>query len=88
VIVTDSRRHPLPGAEIIVAWDSGEEHFFTGFKPELGNGYADYAAQPGITYSVRVAAGGSPVTGLTPPTCSGDQNAVFTGQIKLIFQQR
>lgn len=88
VIVTDSRRHPIAGAEIIVAWDSGEEHFFTGFKPELGDGYADYAAQPGTTYTVRMAAGGSPVTGLLPPTCSADQSAVFTGQIKLTFQQK
>ena len=88
VFVTDSRKRPLPAAEIIVAWDSGEEHFFTGFKPELGNGYADYAAQPGVIYSVRMAAGGPPITGLTPPTCSGNQSAVFTGQIKLTFQQK
>lgn len=88
VIVTDSRKRQLAGAEIIVAWDGGEEHFFTGFKPELGDGYADYAAQSGVIYSVRMAAGGSPIAGLIPPTCSSDQNSVFTGQIKLTFQQK
>ena len=88
VIVTDFHRHQLAGAEIIVAWDSGEEHFFTGLKPELGDGYADYAAQSGVTYSVRIASGGAAVTGLTPPTCSADQAAPFTGQIKLTFQQK
>lgn len=87
VVILDTRRRPAPGREVIAAWDSGEEHFFTGLKPELGNGYADFVMQAGTFYSVRVAAGGPPVTGVTPPSCTAEDGTVTTGQIKLTFQQ-
>jgi hypothetical protein len=87
VIVTDSRRRQLAGREIVAAWDGGEEHFFTGYKPELGNGYADFIMQAGTQYSVSVAQGGSPVSAVTPPSCTASDGNVTTGQIKLTFQQ-
>ena len=87
VMITDSRRRQLPGVEIVVAWDAGEEHFFTGFKPELGNGYADFVMQAGTVYNVRVAEGGPPVSGVTPPSCTSTDGSSFTGSIKLTFQQ-
>ena len=87
VIVLDSRRRQVPGAEIVVAWDAGEEHFFTGFKPELGDGYADFVMKAGTVYNVRVAAGGPPVSGVTPPSCSSESGGSFTGAIRLTFQQ-
>ncbi|MGE5248586.1 MAG: hypothetical protein ACM3QS_00095 [Bacteroidota bacterium] len=87
VTVTDARRRQVPGAEIIVTWDSGEERFFTGFKPELGDGYADFIMQPGMSYSVRVGEGGPPISGVMPPPCTGD-GISSAGQIELTFQQR
>ena len=42
VIVYNSNRRQLAGIKVIITWDTGEEQFFTGLKPELGNGYADY----------------------------------------------
>ena len=87
VIVIDARRRQVPGAEIVVTWDGGEEHFFTGFKPELGNGYADFVMQAGITYNVRVQEGGAPVSGVTPPSCSASEGDSFTGSIQLTFRQ-
>ena len=87
VIVNDRRRRPVSGAEIIVAWDGGEEHFFTGFKPELGNGYADFIMQPGVLYSVRVAEGGPPISDVTPPSCTTSDGNSTTGAVKLTFQQ-
>lgn len=87
VIVLDTRRRQAAGKEIVAAWDGGEEHFFTGFKPELGNGYADFIMQAGTLYNVSVSSGGTPVTGVTPPSCTAQDGTVTTGQIKLIFQQ-
>jgi hypothetical protein len=87
VIVTDARRRQVAGAEIVVTWDGGEEHFFSGFKPELGNGYADFVMQAGILYSVRVGVSGVPVTNVTLPACTAEDGSSFTGVIRLSFQQ-
>ncbi len=87
VSVMDSRRHQMAGVEINISWNGGEEHFFTGLKPEIANGYADYIMQPGVTYSVRAGETGNPVPNLTAPTCPDTNGQTYTGGLKLIFQQ-
>ena len=87
VYVIDSHRHPLPGVELIVTWDGGEDHFFTGFKPELGNGYADFQMQSGTSYTLRVGSGGTPATGLTVPSCPSAKGDAFNGGLSITFQQ-
>jgi hypothetical protein len=87
VYVIDSRRRPLPGVELIVTWDGGEDHFFTGFKPELGNGYADFQMQSGISYTLRVGSGGTPATDLTVPSCPSANGDAFNGGLSITFQQ-
>lgn len=89
ILVTDSRRRPAPGVEIVVTWDGGEEHFFTGLKPELGNGYADFVMQAGIVYTVRVGAGSATVTNVAPPPgCTSAEGVPYIGVIRLSFQQQ
>jgi hypothetical protein len=87
IIVLDNHHHQMPGMEIIITWNGGEDHLFTGFKPEIGNGYADYVMQAGVTYTVRVAQPGSPVPNLTAPACPDSSGQTYTGGLKLTFQQ-
>ncbi len=87
ISVIDSRHHQLPGVEIIITWDGGEENFFTGFKPEIANGYADYVMQPSVTYTIRIAESGAPVPDLTAPTCTDSSGQTYTGGLHLTFQQ-
>jgi hypothetical protein len=87
VSVVDNHHRQLAGMEIIINWDTGEEHFFTGFKPEIGNGYADYIMKPGVIYTVRVGQSGIPVTNLSAPACPDSSGQTFTGGLKLLFQQ-
>lgn len=87
VLVTDGKRKQIPGAEIIISWSNGEEHIFTGLKPELGNGYADFQMPPDVIYSVRMADGGTPATGITAPTCTTTDNNPYLGGIRITFQQ-
>jgi hypothetical protein len=87
VYAIDSHRRPLPGVELIVTWDAGEDHFFTGFKPELGNGYADFQMQSGISYTLRTASGGTPATDLTVPFCPSANGGAFNGGLSVTFQQ-
>ena len=77
----------MPGVEILITWEGGAENFFTGLKPELGNGYADYLMTPDITYTVQLRLGSDIASGLTTPTCQTPDGATFFGGIKLTFQQ-
>ena len=87
VFVFNNNRKQLAGIKIIVTWDGGEEQFFTGFKPEIGNGYADFVMSPNVTYTVQLARGSDIVSGLTTPTCQASNGETFLGGIKLTFQQ-
>ena len=80
-------RRQLAGVEIVVTWDGGKEQFFTGLKPELGNGYADYMMTPDATYTVQLARGSDVALGITPTTCQRPNGETFVGGIKLTFQQ-
>jgi hypothetical protein len=87
VIVFDSRRRQLAGAKIMITWDGGEEEFFTGLKPELGNGYADFVMDPNTTYTVQLEAGSDIASGLTTSTCQTAEGENFLGGVKLTFHQ-
>lgn len=87
VLVLNSNRRQLAGTEIIVTWDGGKESFFTGLKPELGNGYADYIMAADTTYTVQLARGSAVALGITAPTCQSPSGEAFLGSIKLTFQQ-
>jgi hypothetical protein len=87
VVVLSSNRRQIAGVEIDITWDGGKEQFFTGLKPELGNGYADYSMTPDITYSIQLARGSDVALGIVPPTCQSPSGETFLGGIKLTFQQ-
>lgn len=87
ISVIDKRSRQMPGVEIIITWSGGEERFFTGLKPEIANGYADYIMQAGVTYTVRVGEAGAPVPNLAAPTCPDSNGQTYTGGLHLTFQQ-
>ncbi len=87
ISVLDSHRHQMPGVEIDISWSGGEESFFTGLKPEIADGYADYVMQAGLTYAIRVAHAGAPVSGLSAPSCPESNGQTYLGGLKLVFQQ-
>jgi hypothetical protein len=87
-ILLNSKREQMPGAEIIVTWSQGEDRFFTGFKPELGNGYADFLMEPNTTYNIRVVTGGAFVPDVRTPDCTDPNGTAYPGGILLTFQQQ
>jgi hypothetical protein len=56
VQVRDRNGFPLPGIEVMVTWNDEngqqEDRFFTGLKPDINEGYADFQMEPGETYQV------------------------------------
>jgi hypothetical protein len=87
VLVLNSNRRQIAGVEIDITWEGGKEQFFTGLKPELGNGYADYLMTPDITYSIQLARGSDVALGILAPACQTSSGEGFLGGIKLTFQQ-
>jgi hypothetical protein len=87
VQVTDAAGQPLPGVEIRVTWQGGEDFFFTGLKPELGVGYADFEMTEGNTYTAQLAAGSQIANDLTVPDCSQTGGANYWGGWLLVFSQ-
>jgi hypothetical protein len=86
-ILMDGRRRQVAGVEIIVTWDQGEDRFFTGFKPELGDGYADFIMEAETTYNIQIVTGGSFIPNIAAPACTDPNNTSYLGGLLLTFQQ-
>jgi hypothetical protein len=87
VQAVDATGQPAPGIEVIVTWVGGEDHFFTGLKPELGQGYADYVMTPGTTYNLRLAEGSQPVSDLIAGQCEKPGGGQAWGAWLLTFKR-
>jgi hypothetical protein len=70
VEVRDADANPLSGVEILVVWDTGQDFLFTGLKPELGLGYADFSMEQGVMYTAQIVGSNEPVTGLSVEDCT------------------
>jgi hypothetical protein len=56
VYVHDAEGEGMSGVELIITWAGNENHFFTGLKPEIDPGYADFQMEQGVTYRLALAA--------------------------------
>jgi hypothetical protein len=87
VFITDSAGVEVPGVEIIINWDGQGESFFTGLKPDIGPGYADFTILPGVVYSLHVADGGEIISDLSAEECSEGSQTRYWGSWRLTFKQ-
>ncbi len=55
VRVRDREGRDWPGVQIVAAWATGEDRFFTGLRTEQGDGYADLEMSPQVEYEVSLA---------------------------------
>jgi hypothetical protein len=87
VFVFDASELPVPGAAVNISWPGGQERFFTGLKPEVGPGYADYQMDPETTYTLRLGDGGQTISDLQAQVCSNPGGARYFGSLRLTFVQ-
>ncbi len=83
----DAAAQPVPYLEVLVTWDGGTDHFFTGLKPELGLGYGDFEMSPGVSYAVKLASGGQGGSDLTAAECLKEDGSRYWGAWMLRFVQ-
>jgi hypothetical protein len=80
VIATDGAGDGIPGITLQVSLGiDPKETFYTGLKPELGLGYADYSAEPGLTYQLEIPDSGLIITDIEVPTCQNDAGESYWG---------
>lgn len=61
IFVFDEEERGVPGIRIEVTWSGGSDAFYTGLKPYVDPGYADFVMEPGVDYTVAVGTEGSDV---------------------------
>jgi len=61
VFIQDGGGRGMPGLRIEVSWAGGSEAFYTGLKPYVDPGFADFAMEPDVDYVVTVGVEGSDI---------------------------
>lgn len=80
VIATDSSGKGVPGVSLEISLGTNPLNvFYTGLKPELGLGYADFTAEPGLTYQLEIQDSGLVISKIEVPTCQTDSGDSFWG---------
>lgn len=92
VYIRDRLGAGVPGVKVVVTWPGGQDSFFTGFKPEVDPGYADFIMEPGERYDITLASvdttGQLPTVTIAEPDilCPNLPNDV-TPSWQVVFQQ-
>jgi len=80
IVATNGSGDGIPGVAIQISLETDPiEIFYTGLKPELGLGYADFSAEPGLTYQVSFPDSGLIVSDVEVPTCQNESDESYWG---------
>jgi hypothetical protein len=80
VIATNGEGEGVPGVALELSLGADpKEVFYTGLKPELGLGYADYLAEPGLTYQLEIPESGLLIPDIEVPACQTEEGDSYWG---------
>ncbi|MBI9049726.1 MAG: hypothetical protein JEZ00_09925 [Anaerolineaceae bacterium] len=87
VVVVDSAGEPIPGVRGTVYWEEGNDYFYTGLYPDLGDGYGDYVMKATVTYKLQIGMGSTLIEEITPPICTLDNGKEYFGSLWMQFSR-
>jgi hypothetical protein len=91
IYVRDRLGAGVPGVEIAVNWAGGEDHLFTGFKPDIDAGYADFQMEPDERYQIKLVSvmvdGAIPEVAIRDETLCPNLPADVKPSWQIVFQQ-
>jgi hypothetical protein len=91
IYVRDRLGEGVPGVEITVTWPGGRDTFFTGFKPEVDPGYADFQMEEGQRYVIELTSletsGDSPEVAIDSDNLCPNLPDNLAPSWQLVFQQ-
>lgn len=80
IIATDGSGDGIPGVTLEISLGTDpKEVFYTGLKPEMGLGYADFLAEPGLTYQLELPESGLIISEIEVPTCQTESKDSYWG---------
>jgi hypothetical protein len=80
ITATDASGNGIPGVTLEISLGSNQEEiFYTGLKPELGLGYADFSAEPGLIYQLEIPESGLIISDIEVPTCQTESEDSYWG---------
>jgi hypothetical protein len=85
VVVVDSQDNAIPGVRGTVYWEEGNDYFYTGLYPDLGDGYGDYVMRDNVIYKLQIGQGSALVEKITPPICTAENGKEYFGSLWLKF---
>ena len=86
IFINDAAGQGVPGVKVTITWEDGQESIFTGLKPEIDIGYADFVMNPEEIYTLQVSSGGQIISDLFAPECEDDGSERYWGSWRLIFK--
>ena len=80
IIATNGAGEGVPGVALEISLGPDlKEVFYTGLKPEVGLGYADFLAEPGLTYTLEIPESGLVIPDIEVPTCVTESEDSYWG---------
>lgn len=80
IIATNGAGEGVPGVALEISLGPDlKEVFYTGLKPEVGLGYADFLAEPGLTYTLEIPESGLVIPDIEVPTCLTESEDSYWG---------
>lgn len=76
-----------PGIPVRVSWDGGEDIFYTGLKPERGDGYADFQMEANRNYSVELPQRSRRSNPLAASQCTTESGERSTTSYRVVFRR-
>lgn len=83
VYVQDAKGSGIPNVELKISAPQGDDLFYTGLKPEVDIGYADFALLAPGEYNVGVSEGSSQVERVTAKPCPRGSHRAW----RVVFQK-
>ena len=91
VYVRDRLGAGVPGVQVTIIWSGGKDTFFTGFKPNVDPGYADFQMEPGQRYQIELpgveTVGETPEVTIDNNTLCPELPADIAPSWQVVFQQ-
>lgn len=87
VVVVDAQGTPIAGVRGTVYWAEGNDYFYTGLYPDLGDGYGDYVMKATVEYKLQIGDGTTMVESVTPPVCTADNGKQYFGSQWMQFKK-
>ena len=85
IYVNNIEGNGIPAVEILIEWAEQQATFFTGLKPEIDPGYADFQMAPNQTYTVTLVGLAEPVVGIDSHACETSSGTAQTPTYQLIY---